>query len=163
MFLAMIWSTVAAWATLLLQELPVHSPPIDCSCPPPPAAPRLRFLRMIMSPLCLVRGARLPLAGKFQLVSVPVGHHSSGTVPDELNRRSSRDGDPSAQASSRGIRGTAAALIPSALSSCRRERPFPSWSVLSSFMASPSGGGKHPNGPGRRAGRGSCPRCPSSP
>src|SRR5881394_681543 len=104
----MIWSTLAAWATLLLQELPVHRPPIDCSWPPPPPAPRLRPFNMIMLAWCLASGSRLPPLGKVQAVSVPVGYQVSGMVPEDENRSSRRFLSVCAQASSEGMSGATA-------------------------------------------------------
>src|SRR6185369_13973696 len=142
---AMIWSTEAACATLLAQTLPVHRPPIDCSWPPPPPAPRLRPLSMMMLDWCLASGSRLPPLGKVQAVSEPVGYQVAGTVPDDENNSSRRFLSPAwPQASSEGMSGAAAAPTPRALSSWRRLRPLPSGSVLRSFMDSPSGDGKNP-------------------
>src|SRR5262245_8978333 len=123
----MTWSTDGASALLFMHELPVHRPPIDCSCPPPPEAPRLRPWKMIMSAWCLASGSRLPPLGKVHAVSVPVGYHVSGMVPDDENSSSKRFFGPAPQASSDGISGAAAALTPSALSNWRRFSPLPSW------------------------------------
>ena len=59
-------------------------------------------------------------------VSVPLGHHWSGTMPSGVNSSSRRLAGASAaaaQPSSAGISGAAAALTPRALSSWRREGP----------------------------------------
>ena len=74
-----------------------------CSCAPDPWVLWGMFFMMIMSDLCFaISGSIVPSAGKVQLVSVPVGHHFSGTMPSGVNRISRRWGPVGGPAVQRG-------------------------------------------------------------
>ena len=76
---------------LASSELPVNRLPIACSCAPEPWVRWGSPFKTIMSFLwAAISGSIVPSAGRVQLVSVPVGHHFSGTMPFELNTSSSR-------------------------------------------------------------------------